>query len=69
MHRGQNHLLFDILSKGGVKHPTQHMTKSIGNNYQVWGQLGHLHWEDDTTCNYAHDPSMFDHVGLPTITN
>jgi hypothetical protein len=39
------------------------------NNYQRWGQLGHPHWEDDTTCNYAHDVSMFDHLGLPTITH
>jgi hypothetical protein len=33
------------------------------------GQFGHPHWEGDTMHNYTHDPSMFDHLSLPTTTH
>jgi hypothetical protein len=29
-------------------------------------QSGHPHWEDDMVHNYAHGPSMFDHLIPPT---
>jgi hypothetical protein len=31
------------------------------------GQSSHPHWEDDMVHNYAHGPSMFDHL-VPLIT-
>jgi hypothetical protein len=30
------------------------------------GQFGHAHLEDDMAHNYAHGPSMFDHLVPPT---
>jgi len=30
------------------------------------GQYGHPHWENDMAHNYAHGPSMFDHLIIST---
>ncbi len=32
------------------------------------GQFGHSHWENDMVHNCTLGPSIFDHLGLPTIT-
>jgi hypothetical protein len=39
---------------------------TIVMTFKGTNKFGHPHWEDDTMCNYAHGPSMSNHLKPPT---
>jgi hypothetical protein len=45
-----------------------HTTYIVGWQGSLLGtnKFGHSHQEDEMMCNYAHDPSMFNHFNPPT---